>query len=81
MKMSPHDIIAYSLSRQQDVLSSNRIEGLVNSFGITDRSEGRRLFAQTIHAVTQVVAIVRTSFAGVGKRVVEIFSVKRQSAQ
>ena len=79
--MSPHDIVAYSLSRQQDLLPTNPNEGLVNSIGITDRSEGRRLFAQTIHAVTQAVAIVRAAYASVGKRVVEIFSVNRPSTQ
>ncbi len=77
--MWPQDIVAYSLSRQQDLLPSNRIDGLVNSISVTDQSEGRRLIAQTTHAAAQVAAIVRAGFAGAGKRVAETFSVHRPS--
>ena len=77
--MWPQDIVAYSLSRQQDLLPSNRIDGLVNSISVTDRSEGRRLIAQTTHAAAHVAAIVRARFASAGKRVAETFSVHRPS--
>ena len=77
--MWPQDIVAYALSRQQDLLPSNRIDGLVNSISVTDQSEGRRLIAQITHAAVHISAIVRAAFSSAGKRVAESFSVHRPS--
>lgn len=74
-----NDTDAYWLSRQQDMLPSNRVDGLVNSISVTDRSEGRRLIAQTTHAAARVGAIIGAAFAGGGKKIAETFSVRRPS--
>ncbi len=70
---------AYWLSRQQDMLPSNRFDGLVNSISVTDRSEGRRLIAQTTHTAGRLGATIRAAFAGAGKKIAETFSVRRPS--
>ena len=78
--MWPPDTITYCLNREQEMLASNRIDRLVNSITVTDRSEGRSLIAQTTHAAAQVVAIIRAEFAGTAKNIAKIFSVRRPSA-
>lgn len=78
--MWSQDIVTDCLSRQQEMLPSNRIDGLVNSIGVTDRSEGRNLIAQTTHAAAHVVAIIRAEFAENAKKIAEKFSVRRPSA-
>lgn len=78
--MWSQDIVTDCLSRQQEMLPSNRIDGLVNSIGVTDRSEGRNLIAQTTHAAAHVVAIIRAEFAENAKKIAETFSVRRPSA-
>ena len=50
VKMLHHGSDAYWLSRQQDMLPSNRVNGLVNATSVTDRSEGQRLIARTVRA-------------------------------
>ena len=74
--MLHHDSDTYWLSRQQDMLPSNRFDGLVNSMSVTDRSEGRRMITQAAHAAARVGAIIRTAFANTGKK----FSVRHPSA-
>ena len=73
--MLHHDSDTYWLSRQQDMLPTNRFDGLVNSISVTDRSEGRRMIAQAAHAASRVGAIIGAAFAGTGK----MFSVRRPS--
>lgn len=70
---------AYWLSRQQDMHPSNRFDGLVNSISVADRSEGRRLIAQTTHAAAQVGATIHAAFAVAGTKIAETFSVWRRS--
>lgn len=79
--MWSQDIVTHCLSRQQEMLPSDRIDGLVNSIGVTDRSEGRNLIAQTTHAAAHVVAVIRAEFAEAAKKIAETFSVRRPSAR
>ena len=74
--MLHHDSDTYWLSRQQDMLPTNRFDGLVNSISVTDRSEGQRLIAQTTHATARVGAYIGTA---VGKMIAKTFSVRRPS--
>ncbi len=73
--MLHHDSDTYWLSRQQDMLPSNRFGGLVNSISVTDRSEGRRMIAQAAQAATRAGAIIGAAVASAGKK----FSVHRPS--
>ncbi len=77
--MLHHDSDAYWLSRQQDMLPTNRFDGLVGSISVTDRSEGRRLIAQTIYAGARAGAIIGAAFSGAGKKIAETFSVRHPS--
>lgn len=78
--MWSQDIVTDCLSRQQEMLRSDRIDGLVNSIGVTDRSEGRNLIAQTTHATAHVVALIRVEFAETAKKIAEAFSVRHPGA-
>ena len=71
--------VTYWLSRQQDMLPSDRYDRLVNSISVTDRSEGRRLIAQTGHGTERVGAIIGAAFADAGKKIAKTFSVRRPS--
>ncbi len=71
--------VTYWLSRQQDMLPANRFDGLVNSISVTDRSEGRRLIAQTTRATVRAGAFIGAAVAGAGKMIVKTFSVRRPS--
>ena len=73
------DTDAYWLSRQQDMLPSNRSDGLVKSISVTDRSEGRRLIAQINHATARIGAIIGSAFVGAGHEIAKTFSVRRPS--
>ena len=75
--MLHHDSDTYWLSRQQDMLPSNRFDGLVNSISVTDRSEGRRMIAQTTYATARVGAFIGAAVAGAGKKIAKTFSVRR----
>ena len=77
--MLHHGSDTYWLSRQRDMLPSNRIDGLGNSISVTDRSEGQRLVAQTIHAAARVGAIIAAAFTGAGKKTAETFFVDRST--
>ncbi len=78
--MLHHDSDTYWLSRQQDMLPANRFDGLVNSISVTDRSEGRRLIAQTTHATARVGAFIGAAFVDASKTIAKTFSVRRSSA-
>ena len=71
--------VQYWLSRQQDMLPANRFDGLVNSISVTDRSEGRRLIAQTTHATARVGAIIGSAFVDAGIMIAKTFSMRRPS--
>ena len=76
--------VTYWLSRQQDMLPTNRFDGLVNSISVTDRSEGQRLIAQTTHATARVGAFIGAVFTDAvftdaGKKIAKTFSVRRPS--
>ena len=77
--MLHHNSDTYWLSRQQDMLPANRFDGLVNSISVTDRSEGRRLIAQTTNATARVGAIIGAAFSGAGRNIAKTFSVRRPS--
>ncbi len=77
--MLHHDSDTYWLSRQQDMLPANRFDGLVNSISVTDRSEGRRLIAQTTHATARVGAFIGAAFVDASKTIAKTFSVRRPS--
>ena len=77
--MLHHDSDTYWLSRQQDMIPSNRFDGLVNSISVTDRSEGRRLIAQTTHATARVGAFIGAAFVDASKKIAKTFSVRRPS--
>ena len=77
--MLHHDSDTYWLSRQQDMLLSSRFDGLVNSISVTDRSEGRRLIAQTGHVAARVGAFIGAAFTDAGKKIAKTFSVRRPS--
>ena len=77
--MLHHDSDTYWLSRQQDMLLTNRFDGLVNSISVTDRSEGRRLIAQTSHAAARFGTFIGAAFVGAGKKIADSFSVRRPS--
>ncbi len=70
---------AYWLSRQQDMLPSNRFDRLVNSISVTDRTEGRRLIAQINHATARVGATIGPALVGVGNKIAKTFSMRRPS--
>ncbi len=78
-KMLHHDTDTYWLSRRQDMLPSNRFDGLVDSISVTDRSEGRRLIAQINHAAARVGATIRPALVGVGNKIAKTFSMGRPS--
>ena len=71
--------VTYWLSRQQDMLPSNHYDRLVNSISVTDRSEARRLIAQTSHATARFGKFVGSAFAVAGKKIAHTFSVRRPS--
>ncbi len=77
--MLHHDSDTYWLSRQQDMLPTNRFDGLVNSISVTDRSEGRRLIAQTTHATARVGAFIGGAFVDASKTIAKTFSVRHPS--
>ncbi len=77
--MLHHDSDTYWLSRQQDMLPANRFDGLVNSISVTDRSEGRRLIAQTTHATARVGVFIGAAFVDASKKIAKTFSVRRPS--
>ena len=77
--MLHHGSDAYWLSRQQDMLPSNRVNGLVNATSVTDRSEGQRLIARTVRAGARAGAIIGAASVGAGRKLAEIFSVRRTS--
>jgi hypothetical protein len=77
--MLHHDSDTYWISRQQDMLPTNRLHGLVNSINVTDRSEGRRLIAQTANATARVGTIIGAVFASAGMKIAKIFSASRPS--
>ena len=71
--------VTYWLSRQQDMLPTNRFDGLVNSISVTDRSEGQRLIAQTGHATARVGAFIGAAFTDASRKIAKTFSVRRPS--
>ena len=77
--MLHHASDTYWRSRQQDMLPSDRYDRLVNSISATDRSEGRRLIAQTGHATKRVGVFIGAAFADVGRKIAKTFSVPRPS--
>ncbi len=78
--MLHHDSDSYWLSRQRDMLPTNHFDGLVNSISVTDRSEARRLVAQTSHATARVGAFIGAAFVNASKTIAKTFSVRRPSA-
>ncbi len=73
------DSDAYWLSRQQDMMPSNRNDELVYSISVTDRSEGRRLIAQFNHATARVGAIIGSAFIDASNKIAKTFSMRRPS--
>ena len=71
--------VTYWLSRQQDMLPCNRGDALINSIGVTDRSEGRRLIGQINHATARVGAIIGSSFADAGNTIAKTCFPRRPS--
>ena len=71
--MSPHDAIAYGLSRQRELLGSERIDDLVNAVTVTDGSARESLAIRCIagakHLVTKMRAALAAASRMFGRRV------------
>jgi hypothetical protein len=66
-EMSPHDAIAYGLSRQRELLSSKRIDDLVNAVTVTDGSAQRKLADRSSAGAKHGVTIMRAALAGASR--------------
>jgi hypothetical protein len=75
--MSPLDAVAYGLSRQRELLPSNRIDKLVNSVSVSDGSAERSLTSQCAATAADIVANVVTALVRAGKRIGASLSAPR----
>jgi hypothetical protein len=66
--MSPLDAVDYALSRQRELLPSNRSDNLVNFISVTDGSAESSLMRQKITVTARMIAKTLRGVARVCKR-------------
>lgn len=76
--MSPLDAVDYGLSRQRELLPTNRIDQLVNFVSVTDGSAERSLTRQRVAVSARIAANMFTGLARAGKRFGESLSAPQQ---